>query len=128
MKFRPASAPAPSKAAFVAEFRRRQFQDAGAIYDTMRKDAPAFKLHAADVKALGDELLGKKHPQGAVQLFKLGIGLAPRWGALQTSLGEAYEAAGEPKLALAAYEEALVLDPGSAGSAARVKALRQPIN
>jgi dienelactone hydrolase len=127
MKVRPASASAPSKAGFIAEFKRRQLKDAGAIYDTMRKDAPAFKLHAADLKALGDELLGKKHPQGAIELFKLGIVLAPRWGALQNSLGEAYEAAGDPKLALAAYEQALVLDPTLAGAGIRVKVLKQAL-
>jgi dienelactone hydrolase len=125
MKVRPASATPPSKAAFVAEFKRRQFRDAGAIYGAMQKDAPEFRMHAAEVKALGDELLEKKNPRGAVDLFKLGIVLAPRWGALQNSLAEAYEAAGEPKLALAAYEQALALDPAMPGSAARVKVLKQ---
>jgi dienelactone hydrolase len=124
MKVRPASATPPSKAAFVAEFRRRQFRDAGIIYDAMRKDAPDFKLHAAELKTLGDELMGKNMPQGAAELFKLGIVLAPRWGALQNGLGEAYEAAGEPTLALAAYEQALVLDPNMASAAARVKLLK----
>jgi dienelactone hydrolase len=124
MKMRPAAATPPSKAAFVAEFRRRQFRDAGIIYDAMRKDAPDFKLHAVELKTLGDELMGKNMPQGAAELFKLGIVLAPRWGALQNGLGEAYEAAGEPTLALAAYEQALVLDPNMASAAARVKLLK----
>jgi len=125
MQVRPAAASAPSKAGFVAEFKRRQFRDAAAIHDAMVKSDPGFKLYGTELKALGEELLRKKHPQGAIELFKLGIVLAPRWGDLQSGLGEAYEAAGEPKLALAAYEAALVLDAKLVGAGARVKVLRQ---
>ncbi|WP_332878066.1 CocE/NonD family hydrolase [Massilia sp. S19_KUP03_FR1] len=125
MKVRPASAILPSKFAFTAEFKRRQFKDAGAIYDAMQKSAPDFKMIASELNTLGYEMLGKKHPQGAIELFKLGIRLEPRWGAIEDSLGEAYEAAGEPTLALAAYERALVLTPDMPSSAARVKALRK---
>jgi dienelactone hydrolase len=124
MKVRPASATAPSKAGFVTAFKHRHFTDAAAIYDAMVKSDPGFKLYGTELKALGEELLRKQQPKGAIELFKLGIGLAPRWGDLQNGLGEAYEAAGEPKLALAAYEQALVLDPNNTGAAARVKILR----
>jgi len=127
MKVRPASASAPTKAGFVAEFKRRQFRDAAAIHDAMVKSDPGFKLYGTELKALGEELLRKQHPQGAIELFKLGIVLAPRWGDLQNGLGEAYEAAGEPKLALAAYEQALVLDPTLAGAGIRVKVLKQAL-
>ena len=124
---RPASAAVPaSKAAFVAEFKRRQFKDAGLIYDTMRKSTPDFKLAGGDLNDWGYELLGHKNTQGAIELFKLGTIVEPRWADVQDSLGEAYEAAGEPALALAAYERALVLNPNTPSSAARVKALRQP--
>lgn len=122
---RPASAIAPSKASFVAEFKHRQFKDAAGIYTEMRKNAPDFKLMAGDLNLWGYELLAKKNPQGAIDLFKLGISLEPRWGDIQDSLGEAYEAAGEPALALAAYEKALALDPNIPSSAARVKALKK---
>jgi dienelactone hydrolase len=125
-KARPASAVAPSKATFVAEFKRRQFKDAAAIYEAMRKNAPDFTLSAGELNNWGYEVLGKKNPQGAIELFKLGATLEPRWGDIQDSLGEAYEAAGQPALALAAYERALELNPAIPSSAARVKALRQP--
>lgn len=125
MKVRPASATAPSAADFIKEFKRRQFRDAGVVYEEMRKKAPEFKLSEIALNVWGYELLRKKNPQGAIELFKLGITLAPRWGGIQDSLGEAYEAAGEPALALAAYERALVLDPTIPSSAARVKALRK---
>lgn len=125
MKVRPASAIVPSKFAFAAEFKRRQFKDAGTIYDTMQKSTPDFKMSAPELNTLGYEMLGKKNPQGAIELFKLGIAIDPRWGAIEDSLGEAYEAAGEPALALAAYERALVLTPDMPSSAARVKALRK---
>lgn len=124
MKVRPASATPPTKAAFVAEFRRRQFKDAIAIYDEMRKSDPGFTMGGAEFNTLGYEMLGKKNAQGAIELFKLGITLEPRWGDIQDSLGEAYEAAGEPALALAAYERALALNPNIPSSSARVKALR----
>ena len=125
MNIRPASAVLPSKFAFAAEFRRRQFKDAGAIYDAMQKTAPEFKMSAPELNTLGYEMLGKKNPHGAIELFKLGIALDPSWGAIEDSLGEAYEAAGEPALALAAYERALVLNPDMPSSASRVKALRK---
>jgi dienelactone hydrolase len=125
MKVRPASATPPSRTAFVAEFKRRQFKDAVAIYDEMRKKDPGFRMIGQEFNLLGYEMLHKKNPQGAIELFKLGIALEPRWGAIQDSLGEAYEAAGEPTLALAAYERALVLDPNLPSSVARVKALRK---
>jgi dienelactone hydrolase len=125
MKVRLASATPPSRTAFVAEFKRRQFKDAVAIYDEMRKKEPGFKMIGQEFNILGYEMLRQKNPQGAIELFKLGIVLEPRWGDIQDSLGEAYEAAGEPALALAAYERALVLNPNIPSSAARVKALRQ---
>jgi tetratricopeptide (TPR) repeat protein len=125
MNVRPASATPPSRTAFVAEFKRRQFKDAVAIYDEMRKKEPGFKMIAHEFNILGYEMLGKNNPQGAIELFKLGIVLEPRWGDIQDSLGEAYEAAGEPALALAAYERALVLNPNIPSSAARVKELKK---
>ncbi|HEX8478702.1 MAG TPA: CocE/NonD family hydrolase [Telluria sp.] len=124
-KARPASAVVVSKASFIAEFKRRQFKDAAAIYDDMRKKAPDFKLRGQELNQWGYELLRKNNPQGAIELFKLGTVLEPRWGAIEDSLGEAYEAAGEPALALAAYERALVLDPNMSSSAARVKVLKK---
>lgn len=124
---RPAAAAAPSKQAFVDEFKRRQFKEAVAIYDDMHKKAVDFNINAPELNTLGYELLRKKNPQGAIELFKLGIVLDPRWGDIQDSLGEAYEAAGEPALALAAYERALVLNPNIPSSAARVKALRKAL-
>lgn len=125
MTVRPASATPATKATFVAEFKRRQFRDAAAIYDDMRKTTPDFKLDAGELNTWGYEVLHHNDPRGAIELMKLGITLAPRWGAIEDSLGEAYEAAGEPKLALAAYEKALELDPTIPSSAARVKALKQ---
>jgi len=127
MKVRPASATPPSRFGFVAEFKRRQFKDAGAIYDAMQKSAPDFKMIAPEFNTLGYEMLRKKNPQAAIELFKLGIALDPRWGDIQDSLGEAYDAAGEPALALAAYERALMLNPNIPSSAARVTALRQAL-
>jgi dienelactone hydrolase len=125
MTVRPASAPRPpSRSAFVAEFRRRQFKDAAAIYDGLRKDAPEFKLDAGELNGWGYELLRRQDARGAIELFRLGAVLEPQWGDIQDSLGEAYEAAGEPTLALAAYEKAVALNPALASSAARVKALR----
>lgn len=126
MTVRPASMPQPpTKAAFVATFKERQFKDAAGIYEAMRKTTPDFKLDAGELNGWGYELLRHKDPQGAVELFKLGAVIEPRWGAIEDSLGEAYEAAGEPTLALGAYEKALALDPTIASSAARIKVLKQ---
>lgn len=124
MTARPAAAPVPSEAAFIAEFNRRSFQDASTIFEAMRKDEPAFTLHPVKLNRWGNQLLGKGNPKGAIELFKLAIAIEPGWGAVQDSLGEAYEAVGEKTLAIAAYERALQLDATITSSAQRLKVLR----
>jgi dienelactone hydrolase len=124
MSRRPASALLPSEESFVAEFKRRGFQGALPIYEGMRKDEPGFTLHPIKLNKWGYQLLGKGDPKGAIELFKLAIAIEPEWGAVQDSLGEAYEAVGEKTLAIAAYERALQLDPKIGSAAQRLKALR----
>lgn len=126
MTVRPANAVAPSAAAFIEQFNRKQWRDAAPIYDAMRKNQPDFVLSPLQLNTWGYELLRAQPPQarGAIELFKLGSVIEPKWGGVQDSLGEAYEAAGETQLAIAAYERALALDPSLDSSAKRLKVLR----
>lgn len=122
---RPAKAKAPTEKAFIAEFRRRKFAEAGAIYAAMRADEEKFALNPLKLNAWGYELLRDKKADGAIELFKLAIAIEPKWGGVHDSLAEAYEAIGETALAIRSYERALALDPTLASSAQRLTVLRQ---
>ncbi|MDB5961488.1 MAG: Dienelactone hydrolase [Massilia sp.] len=126
MTVRPAKAVVPSESAFLEQFNRRRQQDAVPIFEAMRKDQPGFTLTPIQLNNWGYELLRAKpsQPRGAIELFKLAIFIEPKWGDVHDSLGEAYEAAGEKTLAIAAYQQALALDPSQANSAQRLKVLR----
>ena len=61
----------------------------------------------------GYNLLGTKKVNDAVEVFKLNVRLFPNsWNAYD-SLGEAYAAAGDTKLAIENYEKSLALNPTS---------------
>lgn len=126
MTVHPASAAAPSAAAFLARFKAQQWRDAVPLYEAMRKDGPGFTMTPIDLNGWGYQLLRATpaQPRGAIELFKLAIVIEPKWGSVHDSLGEAYEAAGEKALAMAAYERALALDPSIDSSARRLKVLR----
>jgi tetratricopeptide (TPR) repeat protein len=127
MRVRPATAVAPSANAFIASFSGAKWQGALPIYEAMHKDQPDFVLSGLQLNTWGYELLRAEPRQvaGAIELFKLATVIEPKWGGVQDSLGEAYEAAGETQLAIAAYEKALALDPSLDSSAQRLKVLRK---
>ena len=69
-------------------------------------DAAEAKLNFA-----GYDFLGAKRIDEAIQVFKLNVSLFPHSWNVYDSLGEAYAAAGDTKLAIANYEKSLALNP-----------------
>ena len=59
----------------------------------------------------GRALLGAKRVQDAIEVFKLNVRLFPKSFNVYHSLGEAYGAAGDNKLAIEMYERSLALNP-----------------
>lgn len=124
MEFHPASAAVLGEADFLRAFAKAGFVDAQKLYAQMSAQSPDFKLSPLNMNTLGYQLLGAKNARGAVELFKLATHIEPRYGNAFDSEGEAYEALGEPALAIAAYEKAVAVDKDQVNAIARIKALR----
>ncbi len=58
----------------------------------------------------GYKLLGQKKFNEAIEVFKLNVKLYPNSSNTYDSLGEAYAAAGDKKLAIENYEKSIKLD------------------
>jgi tetratricopeptide (TPR) repeat protein len=65
----------------------------------------------AQLNTAGYNLLGTKKANDAVEVFKLNVKLFPNSWNVYDSLGEAYAAAGDTKLAIENYEKSLALNP-----------------
>lgn len=70
-------------------------------------------------------MLRSKNAHGAVELFKLATFLEPTYANAFDSEGEAYEALGDTRSAIAAYEKAVAADPNQRNAVARIAALRR---
>ena len=71
---------------------------------------------------IGNDLLGVKKQRDAIRVLALEAQLFPQSAAAHQSLGDAYAAAGETKLAIESYEKSLALNPkNEAGKAALAK-------
>jgi tetratricopeptide (TPR) repeat protein len=64
-----------------------------------------------DMNNSGYKLLGEKKYNEAIEVFKLNVKLYPKSANTYDSLGEAYAAAGNKKLAIENYEKSVKLDP-----------------
>ena len=124
MEFRPASAAVFSEADFLRDFFKADYKDARAIYTRLSGQFPDLKLSAGNMNVFGYQLLRAKNARGAVELFKLATHIEPKYGDAFDSEGEAYEALGEPALAIAAYEKAVAVDKNQVNAIDRIKALR----
>jgi hypothetical protein len=71
---------------------------------------------------IGSDLIGAKHHRDAIRVLALNAQLFPHSAAAHRSLGDAYAAAGERRLAIESYEKSLAIDPkNEAGRAALAK-------
>jgi dienelactone hydrolase len=99
--------------AFRAELGRQGFDHAPAIYATMLKDQPDFKLDEDVMIRWAYDLMEKDHLPEAIDLFKLNAQVFPgSWNAYD-SLGEAYMKVGQKQLAIDNYKKSLELNPAN---------------
>lgn len=110
---------------FLRAFAKAGFQDAQSIHAGMVARSPDFKLSPVSMNTLGYQLLRGKNARGAVELFKLATFLEPKYANAFDSEGEAYEALGDTRSAIAAYEKAVAADPNQRNAVARIAALRR---
>jgi len=102
-----------------------------------RKGGPAGAAAYADLKTkygqgvvsedmlngVGYEMIGEKHAELGIEVFKLAVSEYPNSANSYDSLGEAYAAHGDKKLAIAAYKTSLKLDPTNANAQAKIDEL-----
>jgi dienelactone hydrolase len=124
MEFHPASSILFDEGDFLRAFSKAGYADAQALYIQMSARSPDFKLSPLNLNNLGYQLLRAKNARGAVELFKLATYIEPKFGNAFDSEGEAYEALGEPALAIAAYEKAVAVDKNQVNAIARIKVLQ----
>ncbi len=76
------------------------------------------------VNRIGYELLGKKKVAAAIAVFDHNVKLYPDAWNVYDSLGEAYAADGDVRLAIQAYRKSLKLNPDNANAKAALRELR----
>ena len=86
--------------------------------------ADIYDLGEGELNTLGYFLLGEKHVDEALRVFRMNVEAFPKSANAQDSLGEAYEVAGNTAAAREAYERALKLDPAFTHAADALKKLR----
>ena len=72
----------------------------------------------------GYDFLGAKQVNDAIEVFKLNVKLFPNSWNVYDSLGEAYAAAGDTKLAIENYEKSMTLNPKNETGIAALAKLR----
>lgn len=79
----------------------------------------------SDINEIGYRFLTMKQFEKAIEVFKLNVKLYPNAWNTYDSLGEAYAAAGNKKLAIENYEKSVKLNPKSESGKAALQKLKQ---
>jgi tetratricopeptide (TPR) repeat protein len=72
------------------------------------------------------ELLGAKRIADAIEIFKLGVEVAPDYFNTYDSLAEAYMDHGDKELAISNYKKSLELDPDNTNATEKLKQFERP--
>ena len=113
----------PSQAGLAEELSEHGFGQAVQAYQAAVARDATFTLSDQELKAWGYGLLESGRPQDAGAIFELWTILYPTdWDAFD-SLGEAYDAAGNPALAIENYRRSLELNPRNRNATDRLKAM-----
>src|SRR6476661_2340337 len=83
------------------------------ITTPQNNDANTDHIVESDLNTTGYKLLSAKKYNQAIEVFKLNVQLYPNSWNVYDSLGEAYAAAGNKKLAMENYEKSIKLNPKS---------------
>jgi len=85
-----------------------------ALYNKLKKD-PIYGIKEADINRVGYVLLQSGKKKEAIEAFKINVENFPKSGNVYDSLGEAYLADGDKKMAIANYTKSIELDPKNEG-------------
>lgn len=112
-----------SQASLAGELARRGFAHAAEVYADALKRDKQFKLSEQELKGWGYSLLENGSASDAIEVLKLWVTLRPaNWDAAD-SLAEAYEAAGDTRMATRYYKASLALNPDNGNATKRLRAL-----
>jgi CubicO group peptidase (beta-lactamase class C family) len=75
------------------------------------KNDPTYKIKEGDMNRVGYLLLTAGKKKEAIEVFKINVAAYPKSGNAYDSLGEAYLANGDKKLAIENYSKSIELDP-----------------
>lgn len=78
---------------------------------TRLKNDPTYKIKEGDMNRVGYLLLTAGKKKEAIEIFKINVAAYPKSGNAYDSLGEAYLADGDKKLAIENYSKSIELDP-----------------
>ncbi len=93
-------------------------------YMELKKDQPdSYTFAENDLNMLGYQLLWRDMKEEAIEVFKLNIQAYPQSANPYDSLGEAYLASGDEKLAIENYEKAVSIDPNFSSAVDALKKL-----
>ncbi len=92
-------------------------------YDRLRKNKVEFT--ESELNSLGYQLLGIKNIKAAIEIFKLNVEAYPASFNVYDSLGEAYLANGDDKLAIENYRKSLELNPQNLNAVRIIKEIEE---
>ena len=93
------------------------------VDERLKKFGVSGKLPEAELEYLGKSLLARRKNALAVEVAKYQVASYPRSAGALASLGDAYREDGKPDKARECFRRTLVLDPGHAAAAAKLKEL-----
>ncbi len=79
------------------------------------KNDPTYAIKEGDMNRVGYQLLQEGKKKEAIEVFKINVEAFPKSGNVYDSLGEAYLADGDKKMAIANYSKSVELDPSNEG-------------
>ncbi|WP_026728437.1 serine hydrolase domain-containing protein [Flavobacterium denitrificans] len=79
------------------------------------KNDPTYAIKEGDMNRIGYQLLQTGKKKEAIEVFKINVEAFPKSGNTYDSLGEAYLADGDKKLAIENYTKSVELDPSNEG-------------
>jgi CubicO group peptidase (beta-lactamase class C family) len=105
------SAPKKSMAIELLDAFKEKGTAAGVDTYKKLKTDPTYGIKESDINNAGYQLLQTGKKKEAIEIFKINVETFPKSGNAYDSLGEAYLADGDKKLAIANYSKSVELDP-----------------
>lgn len=101
----------PKKSAAAVLYESTLKSDFKSVLDELKKNKTNYSFSEQDINQLGYNLMTEKKLNEAIEVFKLNIELYPDSWNVYDSMGEAYLANGDTKLALEFYRKSVELNP-----------------